>query len=220
MYEVKKSDISTYQRIRDKFRYGLVLQSIRNQLAKLGFNVRLYYFVMEGLFDLETPSIKGDIEKTEIGFLTLDDMNIVGKYFRGYPAEEIMEWLDRGKMCLGLRYDKNIVAFMWINFKECTFDIKKIYLKEDECYLSDMYTVESYRGRNFAALLRHKSYKILKEMGRVKIYSITEYFNKSAARYKQKLKAVNLKLILYVSLFRIIKFSVTLKSYEKNLKLT
>jgi hypothetical protein len=76
-----------------------------------------------------------------------------------------------------------------------------------------MYTMDDFRGKNLAPYLRYKSYEILKELGRDKIYSVSVLFNSSAIRYKEKLNAKNLKLILYIELFKKLKWSITLKNY-------
>ena len=102
---------------------------------------------------------------------------------------------------------------MFINFAECDIKSKKIKLKKDEAYLTYMYTLKAYRGRNLAPYLRYKSYEILKEMGRDKIYSISSVLNSSAIRYKEKLNAKNMKLILYIEMFKKIKMTFKLKSY-------
>lgn len=211
----EKLKISSFSRIKDKLRHGLIFQSVRSLLSKAGLDIFLYYWVKEGVYDLSEPPVKGDPEKIKISFLSEEDMIEVEKNSRGYIADELISWMRKGKKCLGLKYDDSIVAFMWIDFNECTFDPAKTTLREDECYLSDMYTVEKYRGRNLATYLRYRSYKILNEMGKTRIYSVSEYFNKSARRYKEKLKAVNLKLVLYFRLFKKIRGSFKIKSYEK-----
>ena len=78
---------------------------------------------------------------------------------------------------------------MWINIKERGFKETIIQLKSDEAYLWNMYTMESFRGMNIAPYLRYKSYEVLKGMGRDKLYSISEYFNTPAIKFKLKLNA-------------------------------
>jgi hypothetical protein len=73
--------------------------------------------------------------------------------------------------------------------------------------------MESHRGKNLAPYLRYKSYEILKELGRDKIYSASDSFNSPAIRFKEKLNAKKLKLILFVKIFNRIQWSFTLKSY-------
>jgi hypothetical protein len=61
-----------------------------------------------------------------------------------------------------------------------------------------MYTMEPYRDKNLAPYLRYQSYGILNKTGRSKLYSVSEYFNSSSIKYKQKLNAKNLKLVLFI----------------------
>jgi hypothetical protein len=75
--------------------------------------------------------------------------------------------------------------------------------------------MESRRGNNLAPYLVYKSYEILQAMGRDKIYSVTEYFNTSAIKYKRKLKIKRLELILFIRLFKKYHWSIKLKSYKE-----
>jgi hypothetical protein len=210
----KVRNISLFKRISDKFRYGLVLQALRNKLAKAGLEFTPYYWVQEGLFNIENLLFKGDIADYSVEFLEKDDMKFIGQNARGYSEKEMLTCLENGKSCLGLKLLGEITAFMLINFKECTFEPRTFPLKNNEAYLTDMYTMEQHRGKNLAVLLRYKSYEILKNMGRDKIYSVSEFFNSSAIKYKQKLMAKNLKLILFIRLFHKKSWSFTIKSFK------
>ena len=205
--------IGIYKRIYDKFRYGLVLQVLRNFMARGGIEITPYYWVQEGVQPVNMPEIKGEISYCRVAFLEKDDIKVLGAEGRGYPEEELLNWLKNGKKCLGLKYKDEIASFLWINLKDCSFGNEAIILKDNEAYLSDMYTMESFRGRNLAAYLRYQSYGILHNMGRNKIYSVSEFFNKTAIKYKQKLNARNLKLILFIRLFNKCKWKFLLKSY-------
>jgi hypothetical protein len=72
--------------------------------------------------------------------------------------------------------------------------------------------MKAFRGKNLAPYLRYKSYDILKKMGRSKIYSVSAFFNSSAVRYKEKLNAKNLKLALYIEIFKKIRWRFNLKT--------
>lgn len=205
--------ISLFQRIKNKIRYGLVFQVLRNKLSKLGFEFIPYYWVQEGTSDICLPSVQGDTYGLSVVFLKEDDMKTLGENSRGYLEEELIGWLTKGKKCLGLKQFDDIIAFMWIDFNECSFKPNKIPLKNNECYLSDMYTMEAFRGRNLATYLRYQSYDILRNMGRDTIYSVSEYFNKSAIKYKQKLNAKNIRLVLFIRLFRKVKICYTIRSF-------
>jgi len=186
---------------------------IRNQLAKVGIVITPFYWVQEGINFTEAPDIKGAISDYTVEFLEAEDLKKIGENIHGYSAALLLAGLKDGKLCLGLKHNDEIASFMWINLTECDFAPVNKPLKVDEAYLTSMHTIESYRGNNLAPFLRYKSYEILRKMGRDKIYSVSEFFNSSAQRYKQKLNAKNLKLVLYIQLFKRIKWSCTLKTF-------
>jgi hypothetical protein len=214
--KVKMNEKSRLKRTVDKLKYGLVLQSIRNKLARIGLEFTPFYWVREGLNPLEAPDIKGSISDFKVEFLKEQDMKYIGENARGYSEEEFLSWIKAGKKCLALRNkDNDIAVFMWINLNRCSFKPIDIPLNENEAYLTDMYTMETYRGRNLAPYLRFKSYEVLNKIGRNKLYSVSEFFNSSAIKYKLKLNAQNIKLVLYIRLFNKFKWSHTLKHYSK-----
>jgi hypothetical protein len=144
-----------------------------------------------------------------------EDMKAVGAInYLGYSEDKLLKLLEAGQQCIGIKHDDEIVAFMWINFTEINYKSTIIQLQGDEAYLWFMYTRESYRGKNLAPYLRFRSYNMLKEMGRNKLYSISDYFNSPAVIFKKKLNAKKLKLILFVQLFKNSQRSYTLKSYS------
>lgn len=78
---------------------------------------------------------------------------------------------------------------MFVQFNDI-YEGKRIFrLKEDEAYLNFMYTYNEFRGQNLAPYLRYHCYKMLEKENKLKLYSISEYFNKPAINFKEKLKA-------------------------------
>jgi hypothetical protein len=197
-----------------KFRYGLVFQVFRNWLARTGIEFTPYYWVQEGINPTEAPKIKGSASEYSVEFLKEEDMKLIGENARGYSEKEFLEWLKAGKKCLGLRHNSDIAVFMWIDLDICPFEPIDAPLKSDEAYLADMYTMEPYRGKNLAPYLRYYSYEILNKIRRDKIYSVVEYFNTSAMKYKQKLNPRKIKLVFYLRLFKGKKWSYTVKTYH------
>jgi hypothetical protein len=208
------AEISQFKRILNKFRYGLVFQVIRNKLAKVGIEFSPYYWFQAGIGDNVIPEIKGLNSEYSVEFLGAMDMKIIAENARGYSATDFLTRLKDGKLCLGLKHRHSIVSFMWIYLDECTYAPRKFLLKKDEAYITDMYTMESYRGNNFAPFLAYKNCEILYKMGRHKIFSASEYFNTSAVRYKDKLNAKKLELVLFISLFKMLEFSIRIKSFS------
>jgi len=102
---------------------------------------------------------------------------------------------------------------MWIDFDVCNFTPHFIRLKNNEAYLFSMYTMHEFRGKNLAPYLRYKSYECLRKLGKDTFYSVSEYFNYSTLKFKKKLNAKNLKLILYIELFKKFRRSITLRKF-------
>jgi len=208
-----KSDLSFLKKVWIKIRYGMVLQVIGNRIAKLGFEVAPYYWFMEGAGSLKAPEIKGNVDDYMIKFLEPDDMKEIAKSNTGYSEAEFLVFLEAGERCLAMVNGDKIATFMWISLNKCNFKSITIPMKSKEAYLWNMFTVESFRGKNIAPYLRYKSYEILREMGRNTLYSISLYFNSPAIKFKQKLNAKFVKLGLYLRLFNKFTWNLTLKTY-------
>jgi hypothetical protein len=210
-----RSVISLLRKILIKIRYGLTLQGIRYLLTKIGVELSPFFLYQEGINFTEMPETKGIKPEYSDEFLKPEDMKEIGAInYYGYSEEKLLKLLEAGDKCLGIKHNGEIAAFMWIRFTEINYKSTVISLQGDEAYLWFMYTRESYRGKNLAPYLRYKSYKMLKEMGRVKLYSISDYFNSPAVAFKKKLNAKKLKLILFVKFFNKFQRSFTLKSYS------
>jgi GNAT superfamily N-acetyltransferase len=174
--------------------------------------------VEEGLGSLTHPAVSLKMNTDEFNLLLLgsSDMKQVSETPGVKETEEmLLERLERGWLCLGLKCGTRVIAHMWCNTRECDSKLYPFLLNHDEAYLTDARTVEEYRGRGIAPYLRLQFYKHLHGMGRYKIYSITEYFNISAMRFKQKLGAKPTSLILRVYFLNKYSASILLKRYKK-----
>ena len=191
------------------------MQGIRYLLRGIGIDLSPFYLFQEGINFTEMPEIKGINQEYSFELMGPGDMKAIGAInYYGYSEEKLLKLLESGEQCLGIKHNDEIAAFMWVKFDELNFKLTHIKLKSNEAYLWFMYTRESYRGNNLAPYLRYKSYKMLKEMGREKLYSISDVFNSPAVIFKKKLNAKKIKLILFVQLFKKIQRSYTLKSYS------
>jgi hypothetical protein len=206
-------DISQWKRIKQKIRHGLLLQSIRNQLAHIGIEISPYYLAQVGKYPIAEPRIRGDSNDFIVSFFNEAECIKAGESARGYSPENFLQRLKQGKKCYGIKHHDNIVAFVWFDLKQCSFKPQQFWLKKNEAYIHSMYTMEEYRGRNIARFLEFQSYQELKKMNKTVIYSISEYFNKAAIKYKKDLKAENLHLFVYIELFHKIKWKCKIRSY-------
>ena len=58
--------ISAFKRMTDKVKYGLVLQSLRNQLVKVGIEITPYYWLQEGINPVQVPEISGSFSEYKV----------------------------------------------------------------------------------------------------------------------------------------------------------
>ena len=211
----KRTEVSNIRLIKSKISHGLIIHTLLNQFSKIGIAITVYYWVQEGLFLNEIPEPGGNPD--DYSLITLDSNDIKSNIhnIRGVTLEEFLKRLEEGQICFGMKYKDEISSIMWANIKNCHHRPGGSNLENDEAYLHGMYTFDSFRGRNIAPFLRYKCYDALRNMGRDKLFSITEYFNKSAVRYKQKLNARNLDLCLIIDLFNKLRRRFHLKSYRR-----
>ena len=204
------------QKLSEKLRYGLIWQAIRNRIEKMGLDIRPFYLMQEDFRNHAVPKIKNDDNEFIFCELSREEVNQKWKYAPGYSLEKLMELFDEGKKCYGVMHKGEIVAFMWVDFKNWMFTGRSVPIKENEAYLTHMYTLESYRGRNIAPFLRYHCMQALSQTGKDIYYSVTEYFNTSAARYKKKLDSKKILFGISVILFKKHARFYILKRYKLN----
>lgn len=211
----KKTEASVTQKIVTRLRHGLILQSVRNKLITIGIDISPYYWFQEGINMTKIPEIAGNSADYSTESLGPEDMQMLTKIDKGWSGSEkkIPGLLDGTEKCIALKHKDEVAAFMWINLKEFKYKSIIIPLKSNEAYLTYMFTDERYRGKNLAPYLRYKSYEMLKEMGRDMLYSISIAFNTPAVKFKEKLDAKKVKLMLVVQLFNKFHWSFKLRSY-------
>jgi hypothetical protein len=197
-----------------KMQYGLLLRTVASKLSKIGIKITPYYLFQESLHNTRMPEVYGDISEYSLELFGTDKINTLCTLVKGFNLKESLDFLESGDLCLVLKYRSDIAAFMWTSFNEINYCSTNIKIKSNEAWLSSMYTMDSFRGRNLAPFLRYKSYELLNTMGRNVFYSYSDYFNTPAVRFKEKLNAKKLKLILFIGIFKIIRLSITLKSGE------
>jgi acetyltransferase (GNAT) family protein len=198
-----------------KFRYSRFLRLFFDALARLGIRVSPYYLFREIISPANPPDPSG-FENYDVGFWGLKEMKQMALIpGRKFSEEFLVQRLSDGHKCLGLKKDNNLIAFTWCNFKEATFKYHHFLLKPEEAYLFDAYTLMTYRGKGIAPFLRYHLYKELKNLGHTRLYSYSDYFNKPAVRFKNKLNAKKEKLFLTIELFGKWRFHFVLKDYQK-----
>ena len=212
---IENPKVSFLKKIQTKVRYGLTMLNINNLiLKKIGIAFTPYILFQEGINFSEITEFKRLPSEYSFESLGPEDMKIMKTLDAGFSEEELLGRLCRGEKCIGLKHNNEIAAFMWINFKEYSgYSSIPTHLKSNEAYLRFMYTVKSYRGKNLAPYLRYKCYENLNELGRDVLYSISDYFNSPAVKFKKKLNAKKLKIMLYIKLSNKLSWNFTLKSF-------
>ena len=193
---------------------GLLLFGIRNRMARIGIDILPYYWVQEDLFKCDEPLIKGNIKDYKVRYLTMEEVISVASKVPKILGNDLINGVNNGQLCVGLEHKNSIAAFNFIELNNFNFHKRRFQLERNEAYLLNMWTLHEYRGRNLAPYLRYWSYQLLKERGIDVKYSITNYFNKSSIKFKNKLNAKHLNLYLCITLFKRIYWNFKLKNFK------
>ncbi len=194
-------------------KHGLFWHGVRNNLAKIGLDLMLYYWVKEATSPITPPKLRGEDTNFEISIFGETEINYIKDTIIGIEQKDLLADLKNGEICIGLKNSGEIAAYMFIKCKPFTFRNRYFNLMDTESYLHSMYTFESYRGKNIAPYLRYQSYKYLEKENIKTYYSVSEYFNKSTIRFKEKLNSKPINLFLSVVLFSKWSFNYTLKTF-------
>lgn len=192
---------------------GLFWFGLRNRVALLGIDINPYYWVQEEFETCKVPVIKDDVSKYSLKQLTIDEVKLITKH-RGSYYQEIIEDFERGQLCIALEKNGEIACYTFVELNDFNFHGRHFKLKSNEAYLLYMWTFHDYRGKNLAPYLRYQTYRFLEKRDVDVKYSITQYFNKSSIKFKNKLNAKHLYLFLNITLFKKIEWNFTLKKYD------
>ena len=212
--EIKEAQtISGIHKYWNIIRNGLFLFGLRNRLAKIGLDIRPYYWVEEEVEDCDEPIIKGDSFEYKVRYLDLEEIKLINKDKPKEYLANIIKGVENGQLCIGLEREKEIAAYTFVELNDFVFNKRPFKLEQHEAYFLNMWTFHSFRGKNLAPYLRYQSYQLLKEKGIDKKFSITEYFNKSSIKFKRKLNSKHLYLFLSMVLLKKYYWNFTLRKY-------
>ena len=196
----------------------------RTPSLQAGFNltkqlVKLvpFYLVDERMVNSKAPHLQPRVEqeRMEIKLFQPSDMKAMADHPEiGESEEELKQRLEDGGLCIGLRLDGALAACNWANLKRCDSRCLPFELSNDEAYLGYARTFMAYRGKNLAPYLRCKMYEQLQRIGRTRLYSITEYFNTPAIRFKKKLNVRPVKFGCWYRLAGKFENRIILKNYS------
>jgi ribosomal protein S18 acetylase RimI-like enzyme len=211
-----KLPVSIFKRIRLKLKFGLMMEVVLDQLGHWGLIINPYYVFREGLFDGKPKEFAPEFGKYETTFLAPEDMKKIDRIDGRHETEvTLLERLRQGNKCLAVKIAGEILGFTWCNLDIFNQPSKYLFrLKDNEAYLFDAYVLKSHRGLNLAPFMRLHLYQELDKMGRDVLYSISNYFNAPAIRFKKKLGARVVKLCLYIRVTKRFHWHWIIKSYE------
>jgi len=195
---------------------GLLTQKTVQFLGYIGFVIKPYYLVQEGLTDNEEFDSRKEFKDFEFVELKQEDMKKLDRYNGGSLTDSVLQQrIEKGHLCFALKSESTIAAFSWCNPKHIHhYKAFSRPLNNREAYLYDAQTLYSFRGQNLAPYLRYNCYKVLKSMGRDVLFSISDYFNRPAVRFKQKLNARFLAIGFDIEIARLFKKSWVIKQLE------
>ena len=210
----KKKSPYSFKRIWNLIKHGLILQGMRHGLAKIGIDIMPYYWVQEEVERSDEPKLRTEEQRFE--FVSLNDLEIeqIKTKSDSISENKIIDSINDGQECVGLRHHGDIAAYMFIKLNNFTFKNREFILNDNEAYLLNMFTFDAFRGKNLAPYLRHLCYRYLEVKGIDLKYSVSNYFNKSAIRFKQKLNSKSLKLLVHIELFKSLRWHFVLRNFK------
>lgn len=208
----KKKSPYSFKVISDVIKNGLFLQGVRHAFAKVGIDIMPYYWVKEEASPTEIPQLRTD-QKFVFRALEKPDLaNVINKT-DAINEKKIHQSFADGQECVGLTHEGKIAAYMFIELNGFEIKKRKFNLDSNQAYLLNMYTLPNFRGKNLAPYLRYLCYRHLEKREITSKYSVSNYFNKSAIKFKKKLNSKPEKLFLNIELFNSIQWNFVLKTY-------
>ncbi len=180
-------------------KHGLLTQRVVERLKRVGVDVNPYLLFREGVRPHQTdwPGLAAEFPSD---VLRPTDIVAVAACVPWGSVEEVQRRLDKGHLCILLRTGERIAGYTWADFDEVNDSACKFELRPGEAYLYDAFIAPDYRGRSLAPYMRAESYKHLRQAGRHTFYSISDFFNSPAIKFKEKLNAEAIRLYLQIKL--------------------
>ena len=195
-------------------KHGLFWHGVRNNIARLGIDVMPYNWSKTTIQEFEIPTHKLNNLDLKIYVFGESELTFIKNTIIGIEEKDFIQYLKNGETCIGLKHDEDIVAFLFVRRTSFDFRKRRFNLGKNDCYIHSMYVFEKFRGKNVATYLRYQVFKLLEQENITNIYSITEYFNKSALKYQRKLNTKPKKLYLSLVLFKQRHMNFTLKRFQ------
>ncbi|MDT0558739.1 GNAT family N-acetyltransferase [Ichthyenterobacterium sp. W332] len=194
-------------------RHGLFWQGVRNNLAKIGVDIMPYYYFIAVKENAEPQAIRDKNLEVILTRFNEEDMNLIKSSIIGIEQKDFLSDLKDGDICIGLKYNEEIVGYTLIKRKPFYFRKRYFHLGKEDIYLHSLYVFDKYRGKNIAPYMKYKRFEMFEKEGVKYHHAIVESFNKSALKIQYKAAAKKAALYLSIILFKRWTFNYTLKKY-------
>jgi len=198
----------------EAFKHGLVMHKIVRRLNSFGIKVDPYYLVREGDF-YGKDGWDEQFTDYEVCLLGQEDMKDIVAISDWDNDAGLRNRLNKKHICLSLKLDSQIAAYTWASLEKCDHEPCQFRLKQNEAYFYDAYTLPGFRGKGLAPYMRWQCYEYLRNQNRDTFYSISDYYNDSSIRFKQKLNAKFEALYLNIVIGKSFgNWNITLRRYS------
>ena len=204
-----------------KIRHNLLIHVLINKLAKRGIIINPFYIVKVRKRYIDTPPKIRDNDPAsyKVEIFNKNDLEALGGNnpwpWYWYTKAELQKYLDDNILVICVKHNELIVSSHMLNLNKGDFDLYPFELKSNEAYGFNLFTLESYKGKNLSAFQIYHTFDILEKFGKDVVYTINDYFNKSTIKVSKKNNAIPVKLVLYISLFKKLKWAKVLKTYPE-----
>ena len=158
----------------------------------------LYYLMEEG--SAPVPDSGSDPEGYEVCLINGKDLQDPDQFGALVHLEQWRKRLEKGDLCITLRKSGQVAAYCWADSEELHLRAESRALKKGEAYLYDAHVEKSFRGQGLAPYMRKQCYQMLNARGFHKFYSVSDYFNTPTHKFKKKLNARKVRLVLSIEL--------------------
>ncbi len=187
-----------------------LIPAVLRRVHKMGLLLEPFFTVLEG----EAESIEpASADKFRCAFVADTEFDALAEFEQTEDRRTLQTWFDEGKRCFAIWNGSRLAATMWCDFEEFSFTPNHRPLQNHEVYLFAAYSHPDYRGHGLAPMMRQHCYAALRQLGKTRFYSYTEYFNAAARRFKEKLGARNESLHLHIRLFNKWSRTLTIRTY-------
>ena len=185
--------------MKEALKHGLLMQRVVERLRRIGINFNPYWLFREGVREHRTewPELESEFVSA-----VLDVRDAAGiTAATPWNTEQIVRSrLARGDLCIVLKRGSELAGYTWADLQRVSDAACNFPLDRDEAYLYDAFIAPQFRGRSLAPYMRAECYKHLRAVGRRSFYSISDFFNTPAIKFKRKLNAEIVRLYLQIKL--------------------